>query len=467
MDQHAPAVSAPTRTPLEPRCHRLKDDLGEAASLAEKLLRAFSGTARTKPRAFFHFSPTDLAPHIQEHSFPDTENDVPVYCYVSRAPVERGVVVACTGKKEFISLSNQRIEALHAQGLSYICLELPNVGEDRHMMPLYERYERFFFLHPNSPVHTLFPASLKKFIEAHSTGGQGVLKMATHPDTSDQIASMYCQLHADAPFLDSPKASLRDPWYRRHAFTIYAKISGDQLPERTWIGNFYMVLEDFRTGKIVIPENAVNLLSAAVKETHNKMRILRECGNPWAEDAMGMEGRFRLPTYAQIIEIRDRGREHIRYIEKNGIPERHIPMTLYADPRDQFSSYVMDRHFCDLTGATLIDSNGLHNPFNADDAVFARFSETMEAELPPWPAPDIVPDILTEQLPPPAAEKTGWLALPPLQAVISFSREGPARLLNSATSLLQRTFGRGVGNAEMRRETESSPVHTSHALRLK
>lgn len=452
-------MAAPAGTSIsfiETTRHSLKAQGQTASSFVGKLTQTFHRNVHRIPEAFFHYPPiTKLPPSVQEKSFRDKKRDIDVFYYVSRAPVERGVLAFCSGFKEAIPLSNDRIEALNKQGISIISLRLPNVGKFGNFMEIYEEYERFWFLDPESPVHQMFGHLPDKFAAGHSTGGGGVIKIATHPDTAEDM-KQFRAIFADAPYVDSPSSSEQDPWWRKHLFTAYALACGDKLPEETVFGTFYLVLGDINTGKMKVPQEAANRLTFAIQKTIEKLKILQEGGDPWGEEipeeAKGLKCEHRLPTYEQILEIRQAGREHLAFLRKNGVPD-HAPIYIYADPIDHFSSYRSDLVWKDLIGATLIESTGLHNTLNKDENSFKHFSETMERDLPPWPLPKItvtyvnfgngVVELLRTPEPPPVQEKGRWYKLPPLKTAIGLS-QAPVRLWSSATDIFHRAFGRSA-----------------------
>ncbi len=430
--------------------------LKEGGAPPSRLSKILKRSAARQPTQFFHFPLTDLPSHVKEETFDDKVNDIPVRYYVSRAPVERGVYVPCAGMKEGITLSAKRIEQLHERGISYACLRLMNPGNHRNFMPTYDRYVKFWLLDPESPVHKLFP-NLKKFAGGHSTGGLEVLSVATDPATAETM-KMFTQIHTDASFLDTSNASRHDKWWRRLGFTAYAHWCGDTVPEKTYIGNFYLIYSALLNGKLSLPETGISTLKYAVTETRRVMEVARREGT---KRPRALEACFQMPTYPQILEIRDVARRHITRLEATGTPESTAPIYMYADPNDPYSSYRAAQHFSRLVGATLVPSGGLHNNLNDDDEAFARFLDTIETDLPPWPEPEIV----GENLPEPVQEK-GWHILPPLSSIISASRERGASLLNTAASFLKNAFGRGVRNAEVRGEPERRAVDTGNALRL-
>lgn len=437
--------------------HPLKEGGHEPSFLSRMLKRS----AAFQPTQFFHFPLTDLPDHVTEETFEDKVNNIPVRYYISRAPVERGVYASCAGMKEGITLNAKRIEQLHERGVSYACLRLMNPGEHRNFMPTYNRYAEYWFIDPESPVHKLFP-NLKKFAGGHSTGGFEVLRLKNDPETREQMA-VYAQVHGDASFLDTPKSSRHDPWWRQAGFTGYVLICGDKVPEKTYIGNFYLVYSALMNGKLSIPEAGTNALYFAAKETWRIMeKVKKNVLNAPLQRSLS-EACFQMPTYPQILEIRDQARRHVDKITKQGIPIRSEGVYIYSDPNDPYSSHLAMEHYASLTGATLIPSKGLHNNLNDDDEAFTRFLETIEADLPPWPEPEVSTEIVVT--PQPAQEK-GWHILPPLASIIDASRQRGASLLNTATSLFKNAFGRSVGNTEVRGQPERRPVDTGNALRL-
>lgn len=474
MEQKSQAISASAPLPLrEIIRHSLKhyDDKG-LDSLKQKLL----DSARLRfpvPKEFFHFKPLGLPANIEEKTFQDPVHDVPVYYYVARAPIERGVVVAITGLKEEISLSPERIKELNDQGLSYICLRLPNADKQNGIMPLYERYIKFWLLDPESPVHQMFP-HLRKVIEAHSTGALIAMMLATHEDTREEIAENYDALYADAPFTDNPNASELDNAVSREVFTQYATIHHNDLVEQTILGNYYMIDGDVEEGKLIVPEEALNEFTYKVGLTAQKMMTLWTGGKPWEQDANGLDGGLRLPTYGQILEIRSWGRAHRHYLEENGYIA-HLPITIFAHERDRFSSYKATAHWATLLGADLVSSKGFHNPLNKDDKAFATLQDSVEQYLPLWPAPNLTIEknmsgwvsplvsasnvtlpqeyltaaITPAPLPAPVKTGNGWHIMPPIRDFVRFSKESPARIFNSAASLIQRTFGHGDLSRDM------------------
>lgn len=458
MDQVSQAASGHDAYSFHaPVAHPLKEG-GRPPSRIGKLLNR---SASMQPTHFFHFPLPNLPDHIREETFDDRVNDIKVRYYISRAPIERGVYTSCAGMKEGITLTPERIAQLHARGISYACLRLMNPGAHRNFMNTYNRYVDFWFLDPESPVHKIF-SGVKKFAGGHSTGGLGVLRLAVGPDTSAQMKEHYAQIHADAPFLDTASTSRHDPWWRQIIFTGYSLIGGDSVPEKTYGGNFYLLFSAIKNGKVSLPEGATSALYHATRET---MRIMKSVNK---HDAQNEKPRihdscFQMPTYAQILEIRADARQRIAQLETHGAPQDMAPIHIYADPNDPYSSYKAAAYFKDLTQATLTTANGIHNSHNQDDAAFLRFIEEMEAELPPWPQPETEAAIVST---PPQEQEKGWYVLPPLQRVISYSRERSASLLNTAASLFKNAFGRSVGNAEVRGEPERRAVDTGNALRL-
>lgn len=410
--------------------HMLKMQAETNESLQRGLLGAFRKSVRQVPEAFFHYPVLDLPEGAEEKSFHDPDHDVPIHYYVSRAKIQRGVVVACTGLKEPLSLSKERIQDLHDQGLSYICLRLPNSGTDNNILKLYESYQKYFYLDPRSPVHQMFPDTVK-IIQAHSTGGQGAIVLATDPATSEDM-KQYKAVFADAPFMDTPNSSQHDHPIAQLGFYLYAKLCGDKLPENVTFGALYLILGDIRKGKIKVPENAANKLTFAVEETIRRLDIINKGGEAWEKEiegeARGLKSHHRLPTFAQMLELRDRPRQHKEFLIKNGVPD-YIPITIYADQNDDFSSFKASQSWAELIGATLIESTGIHNQFNKDDAAFAHFLGNMEQYLPAWPEPTLEENIANEAQ---AEEEKGWHT-----TLINFSLNAPAQLFARAASLFK------------------------------
>lgn len=408
----------------------LKAQADTQESLKNGFLNVFRKSAQRIPEAFFHYPLLDIPTGIEEKSFKDPDHDVDIHYYVSKAKVERGVVVACTGLKEPISLSKERIQQLNDQGLSYICLRLPNSGTDSNIIELYEAYQKFFYLDPRSPVHQLFP-DVVKFVEAHSTGGQGAIILATHPETAEGM-KQYTKIYADAPFLDTPFSSEFDPVWQQWGYNIYANIAGDRLPENEPFGAFYLVLGDIKKGKIKVPADATNELMFAAQETKRRLDIIKKGGNAWEKEiegeAKGLESRHRLPTSNQSLELRARPREHKRFLEKNGVPE-HAPIVIYADPKDDFSSFLAAEYWANLIGAKLEPSTGIHNQLNKDDKAFAHFLGDMEQYLPAWPEPEVEAEITPEEKP---EEAKGWH-----HTIYNFSVNAPAQIFARAASIFK------------------------------
>jgi hypothetical protein len=431
MSQETTAATArPTSSFRQISRHMLKAQADTQESFKKGLLRAFRKSTAKLPEAFFHYPILDLPEGAEEKSFRDLDHDVDIHYYVSKAKVERGVVVACTGLKEPISLSKERIQQLNDQGLSYICLRLPNTGTDSNIIELYESYQKFFYLDPRSPVHQLFP-DVVKFIEAHSTGGQGAIILATHPETAEGM-KQYKTIYADAPFLDTPLSSEFDPLWRQVAYNIYANIAGDRLPENEPFGAFYLVLGDIKKGKIKVPENASNELMFAAQETKRRLEIIKNGGNAWEKEiegeAKGLESRHRLPTSNQSLELRTRPRGHKRFLEKNGVPD-HTPIVIYADPNDDFSSFLAAEYWANLIGANLVPSSGIHNQLNKDDKAFANFLGDMEQFLPAWPEPEVEAKITPKEKP---EEAKGWH-----HTFYNFSVNAPAQIFARAASIFK------------------------------
>lgn len=459
MDQSLSAASGQDRTgftSFAPR--RTSSEAARPSTLSTLFGRAYGDRPYQQPR-FFNVPSDDIPPTVKGEVYHDPLYDMEFEYYISRAPIERGVVVACTGLKEGVTLTD-RVQALHDQGLSYICMRLMNPGQHRGFMPYYNHYINFFFLSPESPVHTEFPAGLKKFAQGHSTGGLGVLSLATRMETHKAMKDMYTQIHVDAPFLDTPHASVHDPLYQQIAFRAYAAWCGDNIPERTAGGIFYLIMEDITSGKISIDGNAIDKLTYAVRQTASRVFQQRWHGAP-PEKRNGVDAKFRLPTYAQMLEIRQHARALTHYMNTNGAPVDGCPVHVYADPRDPYSSYPAIENYCRFTEATLHTSKGMHRNLNRDDEAFKIMTEVIESDLPAWPAPDR--HTQPEKLPEPAQEK-GWYALPPLHTILSASRERGASLLNATTGFFKNAFGRSVGNTEVRREPERRPVDTGHTF---
>lgn len=414
------------------------------------------------PKEFTHIKVSDLPAYIQEGSFIDPDYGTPIRFRYMVPPVIRGTVLtSITGLKENITLSNERIQSLYEQGVPYICLELPNAGKYTNIMPLYEKYVKFFLLHQDSPVHQLFP-NIDKEIQAHSTGGLLALKIALK-DEPAEIQKHYKALYCDAPFTDNPNSSEQDHWIPREIFTAYANFHKDRLVEDTFFGNFYMIDGDVESGKIIIPEHAVSELTFKVGLTAQKMMKVFMGQQPWEQDAGGLEGRYRLPSYGQILEIREVGRALKQYLRDNPeAAQNHLPIIIYSHDRDRFSSHKSTSYIADLIGAKLIASKGYHNNINNDDSSFGHMQDNIELGLHEWPVPELVVEnrppawplpkvfadsvifqgeyLVPEKIEQTPAHNKRWTDRFPLPRVFRFPVETPVRLFNTAANFLQQTF---------------------------
>ena len=201
---------------------------------------------------------------IQDHFLVD---NIPVHYYVARAKTELGVIVGCSGLKSNNPLSVAAVNLLNKIGISVIMMALPNpersLGFMEHFRKVFER----FALDESSPVHTIFPKELPKFLYGHSTGGLLALRTLAKTALFDMFKKIgYKTASIEAPFSDTAGASLHhDPWLNRTMFDIYAYLNKNKLPKETLGGLWYLHNS----------ENKIKLKEAMLHATRRKRISLK------------------------------------------------------------------------------------------------------------------------------------------------------------------------------------------------
>jgi alpha-beta hydrolase superfamily lysophospholipase len=446
---------------------------------------------------------------IQDHFLVD---GIPISYYVARAEKELGVIVGCSGLKSNNPLSIAVVNILNSVGISVIMMALPNPERNLGFMPHFRKVFERFALDENSPVHTIFPKDLPKFLYGHSTGGLLALRTVIKTALFDKFENMgYKQAPIEAPFSDTAGASLHhSSWLARTAFNAYAYWHKNKLPKETLGGLWYLhhsenkikLHEDkqraSRTKKINLPlAHFFNTTVEALRDISDYH--LSKINNRFPDASTGLkiplaalytlhsniknvadshmlkfdikptawflaEGDKRTPTYGQILEDRHAGRKFYTRLNKKMNSETAIPVTIItaipvtiiASDDDPFSCTATTREqVAKPLQATLHQSEGLHNPISEDSMSLQYLID------------EITPDLLDEPLKDRTVEKT------PSRWSIFTSGSRFARalkrttgFLNPITSLSKSFLGRGVGNPEMGAEAESRAVDTGHALSL-
>lgn len=446
---------------------------------------------------------------IQDYFLVD---NIPVYYYVARAEKERGVMVGCAGLKSKNPLSIAAVNTLNESGISVMMMALPNPERELGFMPHFRKVFERFALDKNSPVHSLFPKELPKFLYGHSTGGLLALRTLTKTVLFKKFEEMgYKAASIEAPFSDTAGASLHhSAWAGRTAFNAYACWHKNKLPKETFGGLWYLHHSENKTAL-----NAALSQTSPIKRIHLRLshifntsvETMRDLSNfkisqrndkfynsslplkfvlavPFAasyilhSNVRNManaymlhshikptawfleESDFRTPTYGQILEDQNVGRKFTARLSKSVNPQTALPTSIVASENDPFScTKTTHNDIAKPLQANFYKAEGLHNP-NTEDPLCLQHSINQ-----------MLPYLLDKPLAIPT-EKTTPKTKPSRWSLITSgdrftsALQASTSLLNPLTRGLKGFFGGRVGDSEMGAEAERRTVNGGNTLAL-
>ena len=388
----------------------------------------------------------------------------PINYYVARAENELGVMVGCSGLKSNNPLSIEAVQAYNNAGISVILMALPNPERGLGFMPHFRKVFERFALDEKSPVHTIFPKKLPKFLYGHSTGGLLALRTLTKTLITDSFKDMgYKSANIESPFSDTAGASLHhSSRLGRSAFNRYARWHKDKLPKETLGGLWYLHYSEGKNALHASLPNASKIERVSLKSAYalnTTVRAIKDRFFPNSHDKSIWflnEGSYRTPTYGQILEDQQFGRKFYTRLNTLKNPQTAIPTSIIASYNDPFSCTptTIDKIVKPLHTA-FYSAQGLHNPLSED-------AESLQYSI-----EQIIPHLLNEALPKGKENEPAsrWSLL---TSGSRFARalQQSTRHINPLASGLKSFFGGCVRDSKVGAETEGRAMDTSNALRL-
>lgn len=320
--------------------------------------------------------------------------------------------------------NKNEIDRLTAERINVITLGLdPKRNKNKFIAP-YTNLATEFFFSMHSPVQTLCDPALPMHIVTHSTGGQLYLRASQTPGISHLIPLLYDSETHITPFLDAKHVSRNhsNPAFR-FAYETYAKLHRDHTALQTTFGWTYLTINAWING-------------ATVESTKNS------------------------PTYGEILHVQEGGRYLADHCKP--IPCGNIPVTFVLGEKDAFACTDTTLDFVNNIGTDKIKvimvKNGSHWPLKEDPKLLCDFIESVHVNAARKKAEEL------------EARKFKEIVVPTASIDLSdrfgFALQRGASLLNAPTRFLKGLFGSGVGNPEVRGQSEGHALNTSHAFRL-
>lgn len=364
---------------------------------------------------------------MKRGQFQHGEESLP-YFY-SRAKREKAVVVGCSGLNTHVLLGHNEVCKLNDAGISVIWLALPPARHKQGaFMDGYIDMAKEFFTGRHSPARFLFPNDTPRHVMTHSTGGLLYWTIKQTPEISRKLQSTYSSETHIAPYLDSANASRHhSPTIRRKAFEIYSKLHANDTPLETLLGRAYLAI--------------------------------KALGESFTSSSPDIS-----PTFGQIRQVQAAGRR----LTDTFNPEScgRTPCTVILGERDPFACAKTSKDFASLIGAKLhLVAEGGHAPLHHAPEIFDnvvhdivqhadRYYADRCVKAEPSPFWKGIENSLDLEF-----SAKDWLSY---GAGIALQRG--TRLLDTTTGLFQRLLGRGVGDAEVRREPERLTLNSGDAF---
>lgn len=323
--------------------------------------------------------------------------------YISRAAEESVLVPGCTGLNSYGVLKSNHIKRMNDHGISVIWMALPPSKKNHGFMDDYILNAEGFFTEAKSPVNALFDSGLPRHAFTHSTGSQIFQTLQHRDETGEKLAEAFRSVSHKAPFYDAANASLNHSSpLNRWAFEWYGDKHLEEKPHETMLGNAYL-----------------------------KLRALRE---PFMAACAVIS-----PTYSQIREVQQFGRTLLDSFV--AAKAEAVPTTYIIGNEDPFACAKTSLAVAQGMNCGLEIVKAGHDPLEDRMDIIDSFIHYATGKMPEDHES--------------ALSYGSRLAL-----------QSGARLLNPAAGFFKSLLGGGVGNAEMRGQTERNALYGGNALRL-
>lgn len=179
-------------------------------------------------------------PHWQQGVFAHNNTATPYF--LSRAPVERAIVIGSAGLNSLHLLSVDEVEKLNNAGISVVWMALPLPKRHDNIDLKATNLMRAFLTSPHSPAHMLFPSDVPRYLATHSTSGRIALQLLHEDETRKKLSSIFSGAVYVTPYLDTANSAISFNPYKNRIFSNFAKSYADYTPHETFVGRAYMAL---------------------------------------------------------------------------------------------------------------------------------------------------------------------------------------------------------------------------------
>lgn len=321
----------------------------------------------------------------------------------------RAIIAFLTGCNSSPILYPDQIGQFSEAG--YDVIGLPQLNKFQSKNPVHDSalLTDWFLLDPESPLHAPGKSELPIIIVSHCAGS--LMTINALRGASEEQLSRFNHIFYAAPFLDIPKFLSVD----------FENAKGPL--------QFLNSAADRVRGAYA---NAVaNEIVGHGPAERLKYRIThRGQSRPTPEDHWGRA------TYGQALQLQSIGRLTLQALDEGAGPAfKKIPQMIFSGAHDPNVCTETTLMASRILGASLIHSTAIHDLLREDPRVMAHILYTTNKIAPlPEPAVQAAPD------------QSGYARL---LSGFRLAAQSGARSLDAGAGLLQRFFGRGIGNPEI------------------
>lgn len=309
-------------------------------------------------------------------------NDLRAPYYIARAPLERAVIIGCSGLNTHTILSPADVKKLNQAGISIAWMALPKIPHGSALMETYLPLAREFFTNKNSPARILMNSDVPRYALTHSTGGQIFFHLLHEPETSRKLSHIFSGAVHVTPYFDTAHAS------RDHAnsvvqtvFKKYMAHQSDVSPNERLIAKSYIRMNDFieSLGNAHLLEKCSTLSKAFVESPRGAMPKAMSL----AKEIFGMWGSQKhndlASTCGQILELQSWGQRLTAKDHFNPEACGKIPSIFVIGDKDNFACPKAAIDVANKIGAEVkLAEGGLHDPLRSHPHLLDEFIQRVQ-----------------------------------------------------------------------------------------